>query len=108
MQESIYTVHPDIVTNAIKLLAAAVVLLTGTLSTLMVYIWQSHKSEWKSTVSEIKSQIDKISESVSKIAEKLFDRTDLLEHRLTEIETVCRNGRCKIVKVNNRRQSKER
>jgi hypothetical protein len=101
--------YPDLITQAIKLLAGAVVILTTALVAVMLYIWHDHKgkmqdiantmqNKFESISSEFKEEIKSVAKSLETISCTLFDRQRIVEQRLCEQETRCEerhNGRRK-------------
>ena len=68
--DTIYSVHPDVVTQAIKLLCSLVALLGGGFITTLLYIW--HKMTGK--IDSIGAEMGKISKSIENM-----DKTTSME-----------------------------
>lgn len=92
--------YPDLITQAIKLLAGAVGVLTASLVGVLLYIWQDHKKKMedisvtmqnkiKEVSSDFKEEINRIAKSLETISSTLFDRQREVEIRIGEQETRC-------------------
>ena len=104
--QDIIVAYPDLITQAIKLLAGAVLALTTALVGVMLYIWHAHtkkiddisttiQTKFETISSEFKEEIKSVAKSLENISSTLFDRQRLVEQRLGEQETRCeeRHGR---------------
>jgi hypothetical protein len=84
--ESVYTVHPDVVSQAIKILAGAVLLLGSSLVGTLLYIW--HKSDGR--ISKVESKIDRIATSMESLDKTLTVKITAVEGQVKAIQEVCK------------------
>ena len=85
IQESVYTVHPDVVSQAIKILAAAVLVLGGALVSTLLYIW--HKSDGR--ISKVETKIDRIANSMESLDKTLTTEIATVKGEINGIKAVC-------------------
>lgn len=99
-----WVAHPDIVTHAIKLLAAAWVVTFSVIGSALVgvilYVWNQHKTasdrnfllfreELKDLSSSLRDEISKVASNLEGITKLIFDRQNELATKVTEIDTRC-------------------
>lgn len=98
--ESIYVAHPDVVSQAIRILAATVGALFTALIAVLLYIWHSHtkkiddisatmQRKFESISIEFKNDISGMARSLENISNTLFDRQREVEDRIGRQETRC-------------------
>lgn len=73
--------------KAVAWLAGAIVVLGGSFSTALIYIYKQGQGAVAASLKSMDLRIGEVAESLGKIAEKLFDKTDELADRIAAQET---------------------
>ena len=78
-------IDPDIVSEAIKLLAGAVILLGTALVSTLLYIW--HKSDGR--IGKVETKIDRIATSMENMDKTLTIKITAVEGEIKSVQKVC-------------------